>query len=213
MEEFPAGVLLVSLIISCPMISPCSLCHQHAGTRTLEQATINVLRGNSQGTVSHLNPFHSSNSFELLDSELHHQFAMVCLTQLILFAVFYNAANAVGPQQIFLSGNDQENVEVFWEDLDSSPGLVGHWAEPSQAGGKWYSKCTNTLNVRLRNNSHFIRPLTTSPQFSIFLEAHSPSSSMTSPPKPHSHQSPLTKTCLLHPSTSSTFPSPSTQAS
>jgi hypothetical protein len=83
---------------------------------------------------------------------------MICFTQLILFAVFYNVVIALGPQQIFLSENGQENVEVFWEDLESSP---GHWAEPSQASGKWYSKCTTTLNVR--NNYHFIRPLTTSP--------------------------------------------------
>jgi hypothetical protein len=93
---------------------------------------------------------------------------MVCFTQLILFAVFYNAVVALGPQQIFLDENDQENVEVFWEDLDSRPGLVGHWVEPSQATGKWYSKCTNTLNVR--NNSHFLCPLTIPPpQFPIFL--------------------------------------------
>lgn len=76
---------------------------------------------------------------------------MICITQLILFAVFYNAVNALGPKQIFLDGSDQENVQVFWEELKSSSGLVGHWAEPSQDRGKWYSRCTNTLGVSLRN--------------------------------------------------------------
>lgn len=87
----------------------------HAGTGN-NKCTAGLLTRNGFTSKSNL---HSSNSFGFLDSELHHHFTMACFTQLILFAVFYNVVIALGPQQIFLGENGQENVEVFSEDLES----------------------------------------------------------------------------------------------